>query len=298
MTDDSWKRFTGLLAAVLVAVGCGGGEEGGAAGGGEPEAAAEAAAPIVDPATAATVRGTVSFEGTPPAAQPIDMAEEPSCVEAYGPEGPRTQEVVVNDGRLANVFVYVKEGLSQEFPAPSEAATLDQVACRYHPHVLGVQVGQPLAILNSDDLLHNINAKPAVNRGFNISQPRAGMESTREFRAPEVMIPVQCDVHGWMQAYVGVLPHPYFAVAGADGTFEIPNLPPGEYVIEAWHETYGTQTQNVSVGASETAEVSFTYSADMARGAVVPLGEPLIVRHEEAGAHLAGGSRSDAGVTP
>lgn len=281
MTDSFWKRAAALFACVALVAGCGEGERVGE----EPAPGEEPgeAAPVVDPATAATLRGHIAFEGTPPAAEAIDMAEEPACAEAYGEEGPRTQQVVVSDGRLANVFVYVKEGLTQEFPAPSDPVTLDQENCRYVPHVLGLQVGQPLNITNSDDLLHNINAKPARNRGFNISQPRAGMETEREFQVPEVMIPVECDVHGWMNAYVGVLPHPYFAVSAEDGTFEIANLPPGDYVVEVWHERYGTQTQNVSLGESETGEATFTYSADMAESAVVPLADPLVVRHGEHG---------------
>lgn len=276
-----WNRASVFVAGFLLVAGCGGGEEAaGGAGGGEE--AAEEAAPVVDPATAATIRGHIAFEGTPPQAEPIDMAEEPTCAEAYGADGPTTQHVLVQDGRLANVFVYVKEGLTQEFPTPSQPVTLDQKNCRYGPHVLGLQAAQPLRITNSDPLLHNINAQPTQNRGFNISQPQAGMETTREFRVPEVMIPVACDVHGWMNAYIGVTGHPYHAVSAADGTYEIGNLPPGDYVIEVWHERYGTQTQNVSVAASETAELAFTYSADMA-GAHVPLGEPLIVRHGKDG---------------
>lgn len=278
MMTSFWNRTGTFVLGLAIVAGCGGGEE--AAGGAEgEEEPAEEAAPVVDPATAATVRGHVAFEGTPPAPESIDMSEEPSCAEAYGDEAPTTQHVVVADGRLANVFVYVKEGLTREFPAPSEPVTLDQESCRYRPHVFGLQAGQPLRITNSDPLLHNINATPTQNRGFNISQPQAGMETTRDFRVPEVMIPVECDVHGWMNAYIGVTAHPYHAVSGADGTFEIANLPPGDYVIEVWHERYGTQTQNVSVAESETAELTFNYSADMARDAVVPLGDPLIVRH-------------------
>lgn len=283
MTSTCWPhRASALVAGLLLVGGCGGGEEPPGEATGE-ETVAERAAPVVDPATAATVRGHVGFEGTPPEPEPIDMAEEPACADAYGADGPTTQEVLVSEGRLANAFVYVKEGLAREFPAPAEPVTLDQQNCRYQPHVLGLQVGQSLRITNSDPLLHNINAKPTSNRGFNISQPQAGMETTREFRVSEVMIPVECDVHGWMRAYIGVLPHPYHAVSAADGTFELPNLPPGDYVIEAWHEVYGTQTQSVSVGESETAEVSFAFGADMATGAVVPLADPLVVRHGEAG---------------
>ncbi|MFQ5688918.1 MAG: carboxypeptidase regulatory-like domain-containing protein [Gemmatimonadota bacterium] len=273
------------LFPAVVLFGCGGGGEGaGSSSGGQAGEATEAAAPAVSPEEAAAIRGTISFDGTPPPAEPIDMSEEPACAAKYGDQGPTTQTVVVNEGKLANVFVYVKEGLSGSFPPPEESVEIDQAGCRYHPHVLGVQTGQTLLIKNDDPVLHNINTQPTANRGFNISQPQAGMESRRQFRTPEVMIPVKCDVHGWMHAYIGVVDHPYFAVSGADGSFEIPNLPPGDYVIEAWHEKYGTLTQNVTLGPQETQEVAFQYSADMAAGADVPLGTPLVVDHGSAAA--------------
>lgn len=285
------KRLTALSPALFVLAACG---ERAPAPDAE-EMVAEETTPAVDPAIAATIRGHIAFEGTPPTPEPIDMAEEPVCAEAYGPEGPFRETVRVQDGRLANVFVYVKEGLEGAFPAPAAPAHLDQVDCHYVPHVVGVQAGQPLRVTNSDDLLHNINAKPQRNRGFNFSQPRAGMESTRTFALQEIMIPVECDVHGWMRAYIGVVEHPYFAVSGEDGTFEIANLPPGEYALEVWHERYGTQTQSVAVAAQETKEVTFTYSAALAQRAVVPLGEPLVVRwHGEDGPELV--RRSELGT--
>ncbi len=199
------------------------------------------------------------FQGTPPEPQPIDMAEEPECAQKY--EGqPMTQDVVVNEsGMLKNVFVYVKSGLPDvDFPTPQEPVVLDQAGCRYEPHVFGIQVGQTLRIMNSDGLLHNINAKPQVNRGFNISQP-VEMSTERRFSQPEVMVPFECDVHGWMEAYGGVLDHPYFSTTDGQGSFTIESLPPGTYVIEAWHEEYGTQTQDVTVDENETVELSFTF---------------------------------------
>ena len=137
---------------------------------------------------------------------------------------------------------------------------IDQVGCRYTPHVFGMRVGQTLKIRNSDATLHNIHATPAANPEFNMGQPIQGMEFDRTFDAAEVMVPFKCDVHGWMNAYVGVLDHPYFAVTGDDGNFDISELPPGDYVVEAWHEELGTQTQNVTVGEGGTAEVSFTFT--------------------------------------
>jgi hypothetical protein len=138
--------------------------------------------------------------------------------------------------------------------------SLDQQGCRYSPHVFGIQTGQTLEILNSDPTLHNIHAMPANNREFNTGQPIQGMKTEQSFENVEVMVPFKCDVHGWMNAYAGVLDHPYFAVTTADGGFELSNVPPGTYTVEAWHETLGTQTQSVTVDASGTAEVSFTFT--------------------------------------
>lgn len=275
-TEATPARSIVAVVAALAVAACGGGEEPGAEDG---EAAdAERQGPVVPPDSQATASGTVSFEGTAPEPEPIDMSEEEECAAAYGEDGPMTQTVLVQDGALQNVFVYVKSDLDRDFPTPGEAVELDQQDCRYTPHVLGVQTGQSLAILNSDPILHNINAQPSENRGFNISQPQEGMRTEREFTLPEVMIPVECDVHGWMNAYIGVLDHPYHAVSGADGSFELAELPPGEHVIEAWHEEYGTLTDTVEVAAGESAEVEFAFSADMA-DADVPLAEPLVVHH-------------------
>ncbi|MDO8665564.1 MAG: carboxypeptidase regulatory-like domain-containing protein, partial [Gemmatimonadales bacterium] len=143
------------------------------------------------------------------------------------------------------------------FPTPA-AVEINQDGCVYLPHVFGAQVGQTITIRNSDGLLHNIKAVPTTNRGFNISQP-TNMTTERAFASSEIMVPLQCNVHSWMNAFVGVLPHPYFSVSGADGTFRIGRLPPGTYEIEAWHERLGPQTQTVTVGASETKDVAFTF---------------------------------------
>lgn len=276
-----------LVLVAALAAGCGGDAGDGAADGGEGAAETEAAAPAVDPAVAATISGTVSFTGTAPEPTPIDMSEEPVCAEKHA-EAPIFQPVQATDGNLANVFVFVSEGLGdRSFPAGSEAVVLDQTGCRYVPHVLGIQTGQDLTIRNSDDVLHNINTQSTANRPFNISQPQAGMETNRSFNTPEVMIPVQCDVHGWMSAFIGVTGHPYHAVTAGDGSFTIEGLPPGDYVIEAWHETLGAQTMNVTVGEAETGTADFTYDSDTAYEPV-PMAEPLIVGHDVHAEHGAG----------
>ena len=254
---------------LLVMAGCGGGDGGGASGGG-----GAAVENPVDAATAGNIAGSVVFEGTAPSMDAIDMSSESVCAAKHA-STPMIEEVVVNgNGTLANVFVYVKEGLENlQFPTPG-AVLLDQNGCVYLPHVLGVMAGQDITIKNSDGLLHNINASPAEQRGFNTSQPVA-METTRAFGTAEVMVPLRCDVHGWMNAYIGVLDHPYHSVSNGSGAFSLSTLPPGDYVIEAWHERYGTQTQNVTVTTGQTAEVTFTFSPSMARNAVVPLGAAI-----------------------
>lgn len=254
------------LTAFVVA--CGGGGDG-QQGGGEMaggEAGGPALEDVVDLSSAGSIEGSVSFAGTAPEPQPIDMAEEPTCAEKYD-NGPVYAPVEVNDnGTLRWVFVYVREGRTADgqdlsgidFPVPGEPVMLDQDGCRYDPHVFGIQIGQTLQIQNSDGLLHNINARPDSAGAFNISQP-VSMTSTRTFNAAEVMVPIRCDVHGWMQAFGGVVEHPYHAVTGGDGSFTIDRLPPGTYTIEAWHEEYGTQTQEVTVEPNGMAEVSFTF---------------------------------------
>ncbi len=210
----------------------------------------------------ATITGKVKFTGTKPAMPAIDMSEEAKCKAKYTAT-PHEEMVVVNpNGTLANVFVYVKAGLPAggTYPTPATPVVLDQDGCRYHPHVFGIQVGQTMQIKNSDGILHNIKAKGVKNRPFNISQPSV-MTSDRTFSAPEVMVPLECNVHGWMHAWAGVLPHPYFAVSGADGSYTIKGLPPGTYTIEAWHEKYGLQTATVTVTAGGSKSQDFTFAA-------------------------------------
>jgi plastocyanin len=220
--------------------------------------AAKPATISIDAATAGTISGVVSLKGQPAKMKPLDMTADPGC-----PTGPQPAEVVVaNGGKLANVFVYVKEGLPQgKFAVPSEAVVLDQKGCRYSPHVLGIMAGQPLKITNTDTADHNIHDMPSNNPAFNESQMPTDQPVTKKFPNAEMMIPVQCNQHSWMRAYINVMPHPYFAVSAADGSFEIKNLPPGEYTIAVVHEKFGEQTMKVNVGPKETVKAAFVYSA-------------------------------------
>jgi hypothetical protein len=210
----------------------------------------------------ATISGKVRLEGKAPANPAIDMSEEAKCAAKY-PKPPHDEIVAVNaTGALANVFIYVKAGLPADakYPTPTTPVVIDQSGCLYHPRVFGIMVNQTLQIKNSDGLLHNIKAMGKKNRPFNISQP-TNMTTDRTFSAEEVMLPFECNVHGWMHAWAGVLPHPFFATTGPDGAFAITGLPPGTYTIEAWHEKYGTQDATVTVAANAAKTAAFTFTA-------------------------------------
>jgi plastocyanin len=207
------------------------------------------------------VEGAARFEGTPPPAEPIDMASDPYCVRANTGRTVVKQAVQTGaGGALRDAIVYVREGpVARGRPVPQETVLLDQQDCVYTPHVVAVRAGQTLVIRNSDETLHNVHVRARNNREFNIGQPFKGVESRRTFTQPEVGIHVACDVHGWMSGVIAVFDHDGFAVSRDDGAFSLADLPPGDYVLEAWHETLGTQTQRVTVTAGQTARVTFTF---------------------------------------
>jgi len=255
-----WVSALGFaFAASMVA--CGGSQE---TSNKSAEPTAPAGTPAgqkVDTATAGDVKGTVTLDGTAPKNEPIKMNADPVCMKAN--KDPQFQETyMVSDGKLANVFVYVKDGLGNYvYDMPTESAKIDQKSCRYTPHVFGVRVNQKIEIINDDPTLHNIHAMPKTNAEFNAGQPVQGMKNEHVFTAKEVMVPFKCDVHGWMNAYVGVLDHPYYAVTDKDGKFELKSLPPGTYTIEAWHEKLGTMDQKVTIATKESKEANFTFKA-------------------------------------
>ena len=250
-----WVGALALALAATVAA-CGGKQETSSTSAEPPPGATK-----VDAATAGEVSGTVALDGAAPMNEAIKMNADPVCVTKN--TTPQFQETYqVADGKLANVFVYIKDGLGNYvYDTPTEPATIDQMNCRYHPHVFGMRVNQPLTIINSDPTLHNIHALPKSNKEFNNGQPIQGMKMTHTWETKEVMVPFKCDVHGWMNAYVGVLDHPYFMVTGKDGKFDLKTVPPGTYTIEAWHEKLGAMTQSVTLGPKETKEITFTFKA-------------------------------------
>ncbi|MEK7729065.1 MAG: carboxypeptidase regulatory-like domain-containing protein [candidate division KSB1 bacterium] len=171
------------------------------------------------------------------------------------------EDFVVNaNATLRHVFVYISSSFgARQFSFPQDSVILDQHGCRYLPHVFGIQVGQPLVLLNSDSTFHNVFAAAKVNRPFNLGMTLSVRKLTRKFDQPEVMVPLRCNVHPWMAAYAGVLAHPFFSVTDADGVFRLGKLPAGEYQITAWHERLGVLQQGVTVGEAESKEVSFKY---------------------------------------
>jgi plastocyanin len=211
------------------------------------------------PTAGATVHGTVRFDGKAPAAKAISMAADPDCAKQH-PSPLMAQEVMTDaKGDLQNVVVFVSEGLGDRtFDAPSQPVVVQQKGCMYQPHVLAVRANQTLQLVNDDPTSHNVHPQPANNREWNKAEP-PGTKMEESFAREEIAIPVKCNVHPWMRGYIAVFKHPYFAVTGKDGGFDLSNLPPGTYTIKAWHEKLGTSTQTVTISANETKEINFVF---------------------------------------
>jgi len=217
----------------------------------------------VDPATAGVVTGRIAFSGKQPPHKKVDMDEDPACEHLH-----RTpvldDAVAVNRNRtLANVFVYVKQGLEgKQFELRAEPAVMDQKGCWFIPRVLGIETGQEFKVTNSDPMTHNIHPRAHVNREWNHSQSGGDPPIERRFTQPEIMIRVKCNIHPWMHAWIGVVSNPYFAVTGTDGKFELKNLPPGKYTLAAWQEALGTQEQDITVAPSSQQAVTFNFKGE------------------------------------
>ena len=214
----------------------------------------------VDPAAAGTIRGTVHFTGKKAAPKLIDMSEDPACVAAHQGKAHDESLIVGPRGAVANAFVYVEKGLEgKTFETPATPVVIGQRGCWFRPRVLGIQVGQPLEVVNSDPVTHNIHPMPAMNHEWNHSMGPGDDPITRKFAKPESMIPVKCNIHSWMHAFIGVVDNPYFATTADDGTFTIPNLPPGTYTLTVWQEKLGTQRQQIAITSGRNTAADFVY---------------------------------------
>lgn len=221
--------------------------------------AASMAASRAPAPAAGTVSGKVTFTGTPPKMKPIDMAKEPSCASQH--ETPAmTESVVTGAGNtLQYVVVFVSAG-EQPTAAPTAVARFDQKGCNYLPHVLAMQMGQPLEIYNDDQTSHNIHPLAKVNPEWNKSQPPGTPPIRATYDKPE-FIAVKCNVHPWMHGYFAVMGTEHYAITGNDGSFSLKGLAPGKYTVTAWHERFGTLTQEVTITGGESAPISFVFKA-------------------------------------
>jgi len=216
---------------------------------------------------ASSITGTVTFDGKAPALKPLSMDADPTCAKKHTGPVPSEMLVLGNGNTMANILVYVSKGVpaGKTYTAPKTPVVLDQNGCQYKPHVMGIMIGQPYKILNSDGILHNIHSLPKVNPSFNKPMPGTLKEATTTFAKAEPIFQIKCDVHPWMLAYIGVFTHPFYAVTGTDGKFTISGLDPGTYEITAWHERLGTQTASVTVGASDTKPQNFKFAMPAAK---------------------------------
>jgi len=245
----------GLLLVGLTACGGDDGDSGATAptagsGSGSAGGAPAVEKQTVDPATVGSIRGVVSFSGEVPSDTLMTTAD-PWCAGHTGGEMP-DNAVIVNGDKLQNAVAWIAEGLEDyDFGGTDTPVKLDQQGCAYIPRVLAVQVKQPVMVHTSDPVLHNVNVKAKINKRKNIGMPPDAPPQELVFKKAEMAVPFQCDVHPWMGAAIAVVDHPCFAVSGADGAFVIEGVPPGDYVLEIWHERLGTVRADVTVGASE-----------------------------------------------
>lgn len=248
------RRLVGLVllaaSALMLLAGCGAKEASNGAG-------KKARPAYVATGDEGTITGKAIFTGTPRELEAINMSGDAACAAAGDA---RPDVIAINNGRLKNVFVYIRGARLDEYRFPVGApVTLDQKHCRYVPHVLGAQAGQVVRITNSDQTSHNVHPTPKQNDGFNISQMQGDAAIEHVFNSEEVMIPVQCNQHNWMRAQIGVLDHPFFAVSADDGSFTIKSVPPGDYTLVFWHEVYGEQSVPVKVAARGTVTQDIEY---------------------------------------
>lgn len=257
-SSTCWRGLWPLVLVVVLMTGCSKSESG----------PAQPRGPVtpVDPSTAGTIEVRVSYTGAPPTPTVLNMSSVPACAAAH-PDPVLEPSLLVSDGRLANAVVYIKSGLGERgFAVPAEAVVIDQKGCLYEPHVAAAMVGQPVQFRNSDTEAHNVHGRPRVAEAWNFLMSRPNSTRDVTFDKPEVGIPVSCDIHPWMRAYVLVFDNPYFAVTPRDGTVTLRSVPPGDYVVAVWHETLGTLVRPVSLPARGTTTVEFAFRAPQDAG--------------------------------
>jgi carboxypeptidase family protein len=211
------------------------------------------------------ITGTIKLDGTAPHQKPIDMSKEPSCAAKHAGKPITTESVVSNNGALQYVVVYLSEGLSGAAAnaVPSEQPEFNQSGCQYIPHVIAMDVGQSFKVVNSDQTSHNIHPQPKAgggNQEWNKSQPPGTPPFVVKWNSEEIAVPVKCNIHPWMHGYMAVVKGPY-AVSGENGSYTIEGVPPGSYTVSAWQETYGAQTQKVTVAGGKPTSADFTFKA-------------------------------------
>jgi plastocyanin len=211
---------------------------------------------------ASTITGTVTFDGKAPVLKPLTMDADPACAKKHSAPVPNDKLALGSGNTMGNILVYVSKGLpsGKTWPAPKTPVVIDQNGCQYKPHVMGIMVGQPYKILNSDGVLHNIHTQPKLNKAFNQGMPATVKEVTTTFDKPEAIFHIKCDVHPWMSAYLGVFSHPFYSVTSTDGKFTISGLDPGTYEITAWHEALTPQTATITVGANDSKTQNFKFA--------------------------------------
>jgi len=278
MPSKQLLRILALMLAVAMlsfTLACGGDDDDDVA---EDEGGATetAGVPYKSSGNEGSITGAINFTGEAPAPKPISMDADAACAQTN--PNPQTEDVIVKDGKLANVLVYIKDGKTADgksitgfaFEVPATEVVLDQKGCRYIPHVLGMMAGQKLKVLNSDPTAHNVHPSPKSNKEWNQSQPANAAPIIQTFTRAEIVVPVKCNQHPWMKANIGVMKHPLYAVSGENGAFEIKGVPPGTYTLATWHERYGEKSQSVTIGAKETKTQDFT--VDAAAGKTASLG--------------------------
>jgi hypothetical protein len=286
-----WLALTTLLSLLALGAAC----SKSATNDAGPETASSSGKAFTTPSNAGTVTGVIAYNGAPPAPKKIDTSADPVC----GTANPNltTEDTVVKDGKLGNVFVYIKDGATADgtkigdytYTTPTDAVTLDQKGCHYVPHVMGLQTNQKLRVTNSDPTQHNVHPTPKSNPEWNQTQANGAAPIEKTFARAEVLIPVKCNQHPWMKSYVGVLKHPFFAVTAEDGSFTIKGVPPGTYTVAAWHEKGGPngteKTMQVTVPASGSGKADFAFGEAAAASnrpglQMMPaLDVPMIGRH-------------------